>query len=119
MHTTTSRRQSTSTWTTTLGTHSKASALPSTTHAGRSRRLATLTSSDLTWPGVDRDRAVAAAWHLERAAFWLGVLRNPLETGPRWRAIRAAGEHLRIGYGFLGSIGFEHGYSYNQPKGGK
>jgi len=70
------------------------------------------TGADLTWPGVDRDRALAACWHLERAAWWLQVFRCRRPMVPRTVTLRwekNAREHLRIAVGFLGAVGFEHG----------
>lgn len=65
-----------------------------------------LTPVQLTWPGVDKDRARGAAWHLARAAQLLSLV----DRHPRLRLTiaRAAGEHLRIAWGTLGAIGFEH-----------
>ena len=75
-----------------------------------------VTGSELTWPGVDRDRAVTACWHLERAVVHLAAFRSlsELEEAPPWVAPAAArlamaGEHVRLARGYLGAIGFERG----------
>lgn len=73
-----------------------------------------MTGADIHWPGVDRDRAVAACWHLTRAAQHAGGLRcTPFveeyaRTGFRIRTSNAAREHLRIANGYLGAVGYEH-----------
>lgn len=66
----------------------------------------------IDWPGVDRDRAVAAAWHLQRAV----QRRIFAERSPdrpwqisRGAALASAREHLRIAHGYLGAVGYEHG----------
>lgn len=67
-----------------------------------------MTSEEITWPGIDKQRAQAAAWHLARSA---ELLRQHAARGGAvlsWR-LRAAGENLRIAYGFLGAVGFERG----------
>lgn len=76
-----------------------------------------LDGSALRWPGVDRDRAVAALWHLERAATRLrGIAAREVVVGrpvgftvAGRRLMRQADEHARIARGFLGAVGFEHG----------
>lgn len=81
------------------------------TSPSTSRR--TLSGSDITWPGVDRDRAIAAHWHLTRAVQHCGGLRSSTlvpdyqRTGFRIRTGKAAEEHLRIARGYLGAVGFE------------
>jgi hypothetical protein len=75
-----------------------------------------VTGAELSWPGVDRQRAVGACWHLHRAAELLVELARYADESPRlsWR-VRAAGEHARIARGFLGAIGFEHGAGLYRP----
>jgi hypothetical protein len=76
-----------------------------------------ITAAEITWPGVDRDRAIAAHWHLLRAVQHAGGLRSSTlvpdyqRTGFRIRTGKAAAEHLRIAVGYLGAVGFEHGAS--------
>lgn len=72
-----------------------------------------MTPEGLTWPGVDRKRAVTACNHLHRAAELLVehrrlVLAGEAAVRTSWRT-RAAAEHSRQARGFLGAIGFEHG----------
>ncbi len=78
-----------------------------------------MTGADIRWPGVDRDRARGAAWHLERAVQHLRTLRRaeyvigtelPAGRTPGGRRVLVQGlEHSRIARGFLGAIGFEQG----------
>lgn len=74
-----------------------------------------LTAAQIRWPGVDRDRARGAAWHLERSLASLcqvllleraatEEMLHPREQ--RWM-LKPAQEHARIARGYLGAIGFE------------
>jgi hypothetical protein len=65
-----------------------------------------LNASQLAWPGVDKQRADAAAFHLIRALDCAVCAREyPIV---RHRALAVAGEHERNARGYLGAIGFEH-----------
>jgi hypothetical protein len=63
-------------------------------------------AAQLTWPGADRERADAAAWHLIRTLDCTICARE--HPPARHRALTVAGEHLRNARGYLGAVGFEH-----------
>lgn len=65
-----------------------------------------MNATQLTWPGVDQQRAVAACWHLERATQLAIVIRDYPPT--RLHMLPSFREHVRIARGYLGAIGFEH-----------
>ena len=70
------------------------------------REPSTMTADELTWPGVDRERAISAAWHLERAAQLLAFTSRHPAT--RRQIAPATREHIRTARGYLGAVGFEH-----------
>lgn len=76
-----------------------------------------MTGADLHWPGIDRDRALAACWHLTRAVVRGQLAARIPVSGLPWQqsrrvALASAAEHCRIARGYLGAIGFEHGASH-------
>lgn len=80
--------------------------------AGETAAGVTLTTEQLRWPGIDKDRAVGACWHLHRA-LQRHLLAQRLADRPwgmsRAAAVQSAREHARIARGYLGAVGFEGG----------
>ena len=69
--------------------------------------MAALDGSGITWPGVDRERARAAAFHLERVLLRLRALElDPTGPNREW-TLASIATHLRVVRGYLGAVGFE------------
>ena len=87
--------------------------------------MAAVTAADIHWPGVDRDRAELAVYHLGRTLVHLAAWRSLSELeAPPWVApaparLAMAREHLQLAVGYLGAVGFEHGAALLWPSAGR